>query len=355
MPYTPNADDASAPLEAVLAGTAAEEFRAFKTKVNNFFLASGYFAPLQQQNIEAGMILNISPAAQTDPRILYGIAATVQRNDIAVTVDNPGGVRAVAAQLNAVLGPGLDGLATNISVFGIATEAWTHFTAPSHATLIGAEHSVISQYNANQMPLVGENLTFKNRPDTLYAGAVVQGLGADKYNADSRALQINAQPRSTAGERCGWGRGIVAFTEAFDEYYDTLAGVYKKPVFLDARELSGPNTFNPWTAQNLPGGKQGITSVVAMAEYQSITYDRAQFLRTYCDSKFLTHWFLAKGANPAINPLVGFDYNNSYMVYPAYTTAGAATAGAAALPANPVGFKVEKINGTTYKIPYYAM
>lgn len=39
----------------------------------------------------------------------------------------------------------------------------------------------------------------------------------------------------------------------------------------------------------------------------------------------------------------------------AATTAATATTGAAALPANPVGFKVEKINGTDRKIPYYAM
>lgn len=32
-----------------------------------------------------------------------------------------------------------------------------------------------------------------------------------------------------------------------------------------------------------------------------------------------------------------------------------ATAGAATLPANPVGFVVIKSNGTTYKIPYYAV
>jgi hypothetical protein len=37
------------------------------------------------------------------------------------------------------------------------------------------------------------------------------------------------------------------------------------------------------------------------------------------------------------------------------TTAASATAGAATLPANPVGFLEINIGGTVYKLPYYAV
>lgn len=52
----------------------------------------------------------------------------------------------------------------------------------------------------------------------------------------------------------------------------------------------------------------------------------------------------AAGAAPLATGVIGYGG----------TTAGTATAGAAALPANPVGFIVININGTTNKIPYYA-
>lgn len=48
-----------------------------------------------------------------------------------------------------------------------------------------------------------------------------------------------------------------------------------------------------------------------------------------------------------------FNILQTYLVTIFNTTSTTATAGAATLPANPVGFIIIQINGTNYKIPYY--
>lgn len=330
MPYIADPDDATAPLESVLAGTAADDFRRLKGKVNNLFLESDYDSALMLQPIKAGTHLMLSIPAGAATGIAYGHAVDVTRNDLngAALV----GVAAVGAQLNARLGPNLNApFVKDMYVFGYASEAWTDPVA-SQATLIGGEMAVISQYNANTMPLVGCNIVFKNMSDIQKTGANVvhQGLGADKYNANSKALFFTAFARSLSGERCGWGRGIVFADSCFDSYFDQLAGVYKQPVGIDFTEQDGPFTSEPWTAFITPL-KSGISSALALAEYMSITWDRLQFTRTYLDSDNDRFVIFGDGASPTTIARFCFDYNNNYLELPTQTVTGAPAAADASI------------------------
>lgn len=105
------------------------------------------------------------------------------------------------------------------SIWGIATEAWTgtrSAVATSSSVLVGAEFSCVSQYSNQSDAVIGVDVVFKNRPDALLTGAVRGGLGSNRYNLNSYAYWITSQPRSTAGEYCGWTRGIMFDTNSLD-------------------------------------------------------------------------------------------------------------------------------------------
>lgn len=353
VPYTANPDDATAPTGSVLAGTAAEEFRNLKKKINNLFLSSDYVLLEQKQSIKAGLYYVTSVPAGISTNIFYGYATDLTRNDISVPA---GGVLGVAGQFNARIGPGLNPLgAKDVSVFGIATEAWTDEVG-SQATLKN-EVSIIAQANNNVMQLLGLDVVYKNRSDIRIGGSlpVAQGLGANLYNANSRGIQITAPPRSPAGEYCGFGTGIRFEANGLDIWWDKDAALfglgvarYRRAIGLDFTRMGTPATTEPWTAWR-------HSSALAMAEYMSITWDSLQFTRTWLDSGITTMWFFGVGNQPTTIAHVGWDYTNGYMVYPVNAVAAGATAGAAVLPANPVGFKLEKIAGIVRKIPYYAI
>lgn len=105
------------------------------------------------------------------------------------------------------------------TIWGIATEAWTgtrSAVATSSSVLVGAEFSCVSQYSNQSDAVIGVDVVFKNRPDSLLTGAVRGGLGSNRYNLNSYAYWITSQPRSTAGEYCGWTRGIMFDTNSLD-------------------------------------------------------------------------------------------------------------------------------------------
>lgn len=121
------------------------------------------------------------------------------------------------------------------TVWGIATEADTgdNTTAgTSSANLVGAELAVMSQYPSNSSTLAGVNVVFKTRPDSLVGGAVRAGLGSNNYNLNSYGVWITAQARSTAGEYCGWSRGVMFDANSLDS---TTAG---KAIAFDASAVS---------------------------------------------------------------------------------------------------------------------
>lgn len=365
MPYTPNPDDATAPLESVLAGTAAAEFRAFKTKVNNLFLESAYDPVLLQQGLKAGMQLILDIPASVSTGIAYGFAANVTRNDTSASA-----VSAVAAQLSAIQGNNCNNV--NNYVFGGATEAWTS-PINSQAILVGFETSVIAQFNDNTCAIVGLDVVYKNRPDAWNGGvqaatslvasfqytviatgttdftligasssapetfftasgpgagtgtaqlSVRQGLGANHYNLNSRGIQITAQGPSGSGEFCGWHRGITFEANSISQAL--VSGVIVPGTVIDLAHMGNPANIggynNPWVAYK-------HSSALALSEYMSITWDKLGFTRTFLDSANTIMWLFAIGGDSTgptdVTKCLGFDYTNNYPVLPTLAIGGA--------------------------------
>jgi hypothetical protein len=144
--------------------------------------------------------------------IIYGFFANIKGSGSSTSL-------VVGDQINAYsVGSGIR------SVFGGAREAWSGdlTTSPAAtATLIAFETAVISQHDANDQPLVGQDFPFKNRADG--ATAPLNGLGSNGYNKFSRALQVSSQPRSTSGEYCGWTTGLLFQANSLDRSATTLA------------------------------------------------------------------------------------------------------------------------------------
>lgn len=98
-------------------------------------------------------------------------------------------------------------------VIGTSSEAWT---APgAQSSLVGTQSIVYSQESNATAEKIGHAAIFRNRPDGV--SATVGGLGANKYNQGSAAYAVLAQPRSSAGEFCGWSRGLVFKAGSLDE------------------------------------------------------------------------------------------------------------------------------------------
>jgi hypothetical protein len=123
-------------------------------------------------------------------------------------------------------------------VFGIATEAITSEASTSH--VIGGEIAVVSR-NPNSANAVkwGMPLIFFNRFGGTSA-PVEAGLGDNSYNEGSKALLIQALPRSSVGEFSGWQTGI---------YFDrTSLDRTKRVPYAAAIDMSDVETLPgvPW-------------------------------------------------------------------------------------------------------------
>lgn len=123
--------------------------------------------------------------------IIYGYAANVRRS--------AGKNLTVAAQLNAW---GTRGITEGI--FGIACTAVG--LEGCSAPLIAFEPNTANFDPINTALKWGMNPIFKNRYDG--DPTVDAGVSNNCYNYFSAAMAIQSQDRSTAGEFCGWARGI---------------------------------------------------------------------------------------------------------------------------------------------------
>ena len=130
----------------------------------------------------------------------YGYLATVRRTAGAgATV----GGKAVART---------DGTLPNPAT-GIVGEAWAGKDAT--APLVGVAGLVYNEASNNTTRKVGHSSVFRNRPDG--ASSTVGGLGTNRYNTNTQAYTVEAQPRSSDAEYCGWNRGIVFVAGGLDQ------------------------------------------------------------------------------------------------------------------------------------------
>lgn len=155
--------------------------------------------------------------------ITYGYTA-----DVRATRDDVVGNYSVGAQINS------HNLATEGSYgysFGIATESWNAPRGSATIHQIGLESSVISLNSESEGAKVGIDINIKNRPDGVSAPAY--GVGSDKFNHHSRAIQIDSQSASPLGETLGWNIGI-------DFRENALGGMAgSEPVAIDLSKVKG--------------------------------------------------------------------------------------------------------------------
>lgn len=140
-------------------------------------------------NVDQGIYVNYFSNVES---IIYGFACNVHRA--------AGGAFVVGAQINAWGEAGSTG-----NVWALATTA---LNQPFSGTrnLVVAEHDILSQSSPSTGVKWAINPVFKDRFDGLTA--TTEGLGSNFYNYFAEGIVFTSQPRSTAGEFCGWSVGM---------------------------------------------------------------------------------------------------------------------------------------------------
>lgn len=214
MAYTPDPDDAAAPLDTAFASSAASEFRTLKTKLNQLFLSSA--VDTDENSINSTKAFVAANSGGSGSELWMGVRGSASRT---------GGTGSlVAGYFSAALGDSVtqsSGAATR----GLLVEAFTGTTDSVCGTpgVSGATILVIQRNHSGQDAAIGCIIKFQDRTEALDAGAVVGGVGDDMYNLNSIALLIQSQRRSTEGEKCGWSSGIVFDNYCLDDDDDTTA------------------------------------------------------------------------------------------------------------------------------------
>jgi hypothetical protein len=257
MPAAVNADDITKPLDDDVvdypASMGAAEFRALKAKLNNMFLLTGVDQEPDASKLITlngrGLYANFTDNPSSDVKILYGFASNVRRSGH----DN----HTVGGQFSAYLENNL-----TLSVgqtFGVVANAIAGATN-SISGLVGIEVSAIQQNNNNNSNSVGIDIVFADR---IGAAAAPGGLGSNKYNNKSVAVNISSQTRSTSGEFCGWNTGIK-----FNEYCMDLAvnGGTQRGYAIDFFPLHYDGGLDPATAFR-------VDAVIRMRTLQTLLWD----------------------------------------------------------------------------------
>lgn len=218
MAYTPDSDDAAAPLATAFASSAALEFRTLKSKVNQLFLLSNINTSENAVYSTKGIATVNSGGSGSELR--FGASLTVERS--------AGTGSVIGASISAALANSLT-LGGTAAVQGLLVQAFTGVTDSLATALYGANVVVVQRTAAGQDSVTGIAVKFQNRLSSLDAGAVVGGIGDDLFNNNSAAVRIQSQARSTETEKCGWARGIVFEASSLDE--DDATGA--EPIAID--------------------------------------------------------------------------------------------------------------------------
>jgi hypothetical protein len=214
MPYTPNPDDAAAPLNTEFASSAALEFRTLKAKLNQLFLSSAINS--SENSINSTKAFVVDNTGGSGSELWMGVRGAASRT---------GGTGSVLAGFfSAALADSVT-QASGGAVRGTLVEAFTGSVDSVCGTpgLSGVTSVVVQRNHSGQDVTAGMIVKFQDRTDALDAGAVVGGIGDDLYNKNAIGLLFQSQARSTEGERCGWTRGIVFDSNAIDEDANTIS------------------------------------------------------------------------------------------------------------------------------------
>ena len=143
------------------------------------------------------------------------------------------------------------------TIWGIALEAWTgNSTTEGNNSnfLVGCESAVLSQYHNSNLPCIGYNAVFKNRPDGV-TNVLHGSIGNNNFNYGSRAILISSGSdagRSSSGEYCGWQTGIHFNPKSLDR-----SNGLDYSVIIDYSECTVDNNGdNPWILRWIDGTNQ---------------------------------------------------------------------------------------------------
>lgn len=290
---TVNVDDSTLPLDNSLSSPASEgagEFRALKAKINALYLNSGIAAtiPCLIDTNNKGLNTVISDGSDAD---LYGSKYTVTRT---------------VSKLRSTFGVyGASILQNNINVGGGGQIAGMGAVVQTGTTCVfgfmfGLSAALYNQTHNNNGTMAGIFITFANR---LTAGAAApSGIGTNWYNKGATGILIDAFPRSSSGEFCGWKTGIMFTANSMDA--DTT-GAGSCIDFSNITYLGG---FNPFTAFRMK-------SVIRMTNFQCIMWDSLNQVCTYFDSNS-GRWTLANNGNKRfeIDVVTGQPYANGVAI-----------------------------------------
>ena len=99
------------------------------------------------------------------------------------------------------------------TAWGVVTEAVNLPTG--RGNLVGLESAIANMAHDNRSELRGLDIVFKNRFDVDY-DVPVPVVGENRFNENSAAVYVSAQPRSPAGEYSGWQAGVKFGPGALD-------------------------------------------------------------------------------------------------------------------------------------------
>lgn len=179
------------------------------------------------------------------PDIIYGFASNVYRS--------------AGADPHYTVGAQFSGYAQS----GVTAQTWGVVTQAVNqpggmAVVVGAEFATINQTHNFTGQKIGVNVVFKDRGDGV--ATAPGGLGSNEYNLGAVGLWLTSQERSTAGERCGWRRGID-----FDEY-SMDADANGGAIGIDFAHVHYFGTNDPLTAYRM-------TAAIRLRNLQSIMWN----------------------------------------------------------------------------------
>lgn len=217
MPFTADPDDYAAPLDSDLASQGAAELRALKKKLTDFFNTTGINLDENTYYIEHGVYFVNNNDDSAPVRAAVLAASRTGGNGSVIGAEITGGLAAgVSAGVNDTVA---GALSTVVAELGAS------------AGLIGIEGfraQAIQKDSNGQVYVKGLVTKFYNRGDGETEAP--DGLGSNGYNSNSIGLFVTSQARSSDGEHCGWGRGIMFDSYALD---DDIGASLLRPVAID--------------------------------------------------------------------------------------------------------------------------
>lgn len=257
---TVDVDNAALPVDNSLSSPASEgagELRAIKTKINQVFLNTGVAATYPGLIDTNNKGLNVA--------ISDGSNIVLQSSRFKVTRSASQPKDTLGMYSEAVLAVGVTTPANILSAFYSITTANTGSTFGGMYCL----NSLVQQQNVNQVgQCIGLYVVFANR--TSIGIAAPGGLGVNRYNVGATACIIDAYPRSSAGEWCGWKTGIKFASSAMDR--DINGGGY----CIDMSGMLRALTADPRTTYQCKGG-------VRLGNMLSVVFDDNEDVMMYYD------------------------------------------------------------------------